>query len=113
MAYSRHHSRLTDPNAWYLKPEMNMVDSAKEAVEARNSTHGDYSLSSNYIQLRKQMMRHTPGWGVLTGDQKQTLDMIAVKEARILFGDPHERDHWVDIEGYAKLVTDRMARRKE
>lgn len=110
MADPGHHSRLTDPDAWYLKPEISM--DAKEAVEARTSTHGDYSLSSNYIQLRKQMMRHTPEWDALTGDQKQTLDMIAVKEARILFGDPHERDHWVDIEGYAKLVTDRMAHGK-
>lgn len=106
MADPGHHSRLTDPDAWYLKPEKDM--DAKEIVETRSSTHGDYLQSSAYIQRRKAELRATPMWQHLTPVQKQTLDMIAVKEARILFGAPQEREHWVDIEGYANLVTQRM-----
>lgn len=34
-----------------------------------------------------------------------SLDMIAMKMARILAGDPKHKDHWDDIAGYARLVS--------
>jgi hypothetical protein len=36
--------------------------------------------------------------------QRESLDMIATKIARIVCGDPDELDSWVDIGGYAELV---------
>ena len=41
-------------------------------------------------------------------DQLQALDMIATKIGRILTGNPSHLDSWVDIAGYAKLVSDRL-----
>jgi hypothetical protein len=38
----------------------------------------------------------------------EALEMICVKMARIMNGDPLYRDNWVDIAGYAKLVSDRL-----
>ena len=44
----------------------------------------------------------------LDNDQLEALDMIVHKIARIVNGDPNYSDSWVDIAGYAKLVSDRL-----
>lgn len=44
----------------------------------------------------------------LDPDQREALEMIAHKIARILNGDPNYADSWVDIAGYAKLIADRL-----
>lgn len=44
----------------------------------------------------------------LADDQKEALDMICHKLGRIVNGDPNYADSWVDIAGYAKLVSDRL-----
>jgi len=41
-------------------------------------------------------------------DQIEALDMIFHKLGRILNGDPNYADSWLDIAGYAKLVSDRL-----
>jgi hypothetical protein len=45
---------------------------------------------------------------VLEDDQREALDMICHKIARIVNGDPNYADSWVDIAGYAQLVADRL-----
>lgn len=45
---------------------------------------------------------------LLADDQREALEMICHKMARILNGDPNYVDSWVDIAGYAKLVADRL-----
>lgn len=44
----------------------------------------------------------------LAADQKEALDMIAHKLARIINGDSDYADSWHDIAGYAQLVADRL-----
>jgi hypothetical protein len=44
----------------------------------------------------------------LDPDQREALEMIAHKIARILNGDPNYIDNWIDIAGYAQLVADRL-----
>lgn len=44
----------------------------------------------------------------LDDDQREALEMICHKIARIINGDPHYADSWIDIAGYAKLVADRL-----
>jgi len=48
----------------------------------------------------------------MAADQKEAVEMIAHKLGRIVNGDPHYDDSWVDIAGYAKLVSDRLQRGK-
>jgi hypothetical protein len=45
----------------------------------------------------------------LEHDMQESLDMIAHKIGRILSGNPNYNDHWDDIAGYAKLVSQRIA----
>jgi hypothetical protein len=53
-------------------------------------------------------MRATKNWDVLDHVKREALEHIATKIGRILSGDPNHRDHWEDIQGYARLVEDRL-----
>jgi transposase len=48
--------------------------------------------------------RDTP----MAPDQREAMEMICHKMARIMNGDPNYSDSWHDIAGYAKLVADRL-----
>ena len=72
----------------------------------REKTHGDYQTQSATSQVIKHVMHVAPNWSKLSAPQRESLEMIAVKIARILHGDPNEVDHWRDCVGYATLVVD-------
>ena len=57
-------------------------------------------------------MHSEEGWRRLSHVQKESLEMNVHKIGRILAGDPNEPDHWNDISGYSKLVSDRIAKGK-
>ena len=69
----------------------------------RGSTHGDYSNQAAVTQAIKAAMRTGPNWALMSDKQRDALEMIAVKQGRILCGDPNFPDHWDDLEGYARL----------
>lgn len=70
----------------------------------RYDIHGSYKDHAELTQALKQIMRAHPGWNHLSGDMKESLDMIQHKIARILNGDPTYDDNWNDIIGYATLI---------
>lgn len=72
-------------------------------IDTRQKTHGDYKSKCEFIQPTKAKMRQAPNWETLPNHQKESLDLIATKIGRILYGDPAEKDHWADISGYAEL----------
>lgn len=74
----------------------------------RGKSYGTFARRSNISQQLKNVMKSQKGWTRLTADQRETLEMIACKVSRILNGDPNHVDSWVDIAGYAKLVSDRL-----
>lgn len=73
-------------------------------LDARERTHGDYKSVSRIAQHLRAFFRDQEGWDNLSYCQRESLDMISSKIARILSGDPNENDHWVDIAGYARLA---------
>ena len=74
----------------------------------RGKRYGLFKDHANISQTIKDMMKQEEGWARLAPDQKEALEMIVHKIARILNGDPNYVDSWVDIAGYAKLVSDRL-----
>ena len=84
----------------------------KDVLDERASTHGDFIDVAEVAQQLKQTMRsaapHTRPHSDLPKIHAEALDMIASKIARILVGDQYEPDHWLDIEGYARLVRERI-----
>jgi hypothetical protein len=74
----------------------------------RGERYGKFTGHAKIAQRLKQEMKDHTGWTRLAADQREALEMVAHKIARILNGDPDYADSWVDIAGYAKLVADRL-----
>jgi hypothetical protein len=75
----------------------------------REPTHGDFSATALIAQRFKDISKSTPNWsGNLTDVQREALESIFTKIARILSGDPNHKDHWSDIAGGAHLVEERL-----
>jgi hypothetical protein len=81
---------------------------ANSVIESREASHGDYLLQSYMAISIKDIFRKQAGYSKLSADQRESLDMIAVKMSRILHGNCDEPDHWLDIAGYATLCYNRL-----
>lgn len=86
------------------------MDTTTKLLEERGKTHGNFSTQAFISQTLKEHVRSFKGfsgWHGLTCEQKEALDMILHKIARIIAGNHSFKDHWDDIAGYARLVADR------
>ena len=79
-----------------------------ETLAAREKTYGDYEKVALISQVIKDILKEGEQYIYLRAYQLESLDMIANKMARIVNGDPKYYDSWHDIEGYAKLVSERL-----
>lgn len=80
----------------------------EETLSERGSRYGDFADHAAIAQKLQNAMRNTEGWSRLDDTKKQALTVIADKIARILNGDPNYGDNWHDIQGYARLVEERL-----
>lgn len=86
-----------------------MTDTTIESTLAeRNARYGRFEDHARIAQAIKECMRMQEGWARLRADQREALEMVAHKVARILNGDPNYDDSWTDIAGYAELVAARL-----
>lgn len=77
-----------------------------EILDQRHQTHGAFmDVAAVATALRAVLRDRRPD---LMPDQEESLTMICTKIARIVNGDPNEREHWLDVAGYAMLVADRL-----
>ena len=89
--------------------ELNIPQPAvDQTLQERGKRYGSFASHARIAQALKQTMWITTGWGQMKPDQQQAIEVIADKLARILNGDPDYIDNWHDIQGYAKLVEDRL-----
>jgi hypothetical protein len=79
-----------------------------EVLADREKGYGKFEDLAVISQALKGAFRAWPNWDRLMQDQREALDMIAVKIGRIMNGNPNYADSWVDIAGYATLVADRL-----
>ena len=75
-----------------------------KTLEERGTKYGEFRIHAGISQKLKFIIRASDGWNHLTNVQKEALEMILHKIARILNGDPSYADSWHDICGYARLV---------
>jgi hypothetical protein len=86
-----------------------MANDVQATLDARETTYGDFVEVARVSQELKRVIHQAclrPD--DMYGFQKEALDMICSKMARIVCGDPKYKDSWHDIAGYAKLVEDRL-----
>ncbi len=84
--------------------------SVDKTLKERGDRYGDFTDHAGIAQELQDVMRYSgfSGWERLDPVKRQALTVIADKIARILSGDPNYSDNWHDIQGYAKLVEDRL-----
>lgn len=89
------------------------MSDADNTLAERAATHGNFNLQGSFAAVVKRLARESLNYADLEPRQGEALDMIITKLARILYGDAQHRDHWVDIQGYAKLgePNERMRQR--
>lgn len=87
-----------------------MTADITQVLTERGTRYGTFESHAEASQALKGVIRARMGgkWNDMQDDQREALDMIAHKIARIVNGDPNYADSWVDIAGYAKLVADRL-----
>lgn len=86
------------------------MSDVQSTLAERGARYGDFTDHAAIAQALQDTMRLTRpnGWDRLNDVQRQALTVIADKIARILSGDPNYADNWHDIQGYARLVEDRL-----
>lgn len=68
----------------------------------RGKTHGSFEIQADISQQFKDVYKkYTVN---LNSQQREAIEMILHKIARILAGNPDHLDHWLDISGYAALI---------
>ena len=82
--------------------------SVQDTLVSRGIHYGEFRDVADISQSIKDVYYSGNSYARLDCDQREALDMIANKIARILNGNPHLYDSWHDIAGYAELVAQRL-----
>ena len=81
-----------------------------EILKERGKRYATFIDNAKVSQALKAEIWSSENWigEKLNADQKEALELIALKISRILTGDPDYVDNWDDIAGYAILVSKRL-----
>lgn len=74
-----------------------------EVLNEREKTHGHFGDVAKMDQDMKTVLYASKNWSRLEDEHKLALEMVVHKISRILCGNPNEKDHWIDVAGYAEL----------
>ena len=77
-------------------------------LNERAKNYGLFIDQAGLSQRLKAIVRVHNGWNNLEADQKEALEMVLHKVARIVNGNPEYVDSWHDIAGYVTLVEERL-----
>ena len=91
-------------------PEILPVPDVDKTLDARAQDYGTFKEGAALMQGIKRLLadharRHDK---LFADDQWEAIEMIVHKMARIVNGNPDKVDSWIDIAGYATLVSDRL-----
>lgn len=89
------------------------MNDVSSTLAERGARYGAFKDHAAIAQGLQEVLWETPGWYALEADVRQMLVVITDKMARILNGDPNYTDNYHDIQGYAKLVEDRLLKEQE
>ena len=79
-----------------------------EVLAERGERYGRFSGHADITQRFKRIMVASPSWAHMSDSQREAMEMIGHKMARILNGDPNWADGWVDISGYSQLIVKQL-----
>lgn len=76
-----------------------------EVLKERKGQHGNFLDHSKIAQSLKRTVKSGVSYNQLTDIELEGLEMMLHKIARIVSGNPHLREHWIDCSGYSTLVA--------
>lgn len=79
-----------------------------QVISTQERVCGDFSLDAGMSQRLKAMLRGGENWHRLNAVEREALERMCGKLARIMTGNPHYKEHWDGIAGYARLVAQRL-----
>ena len=82
----------------------------QDVLNQRGGTHGDFKVGAQVAQRLKGIMHNSPRWQTMSLVQREALENVTGKLARILTGDPDFLDHYRNIIGYTQLAMDHTAK---
>lgn len=85
-----------------------MASDVNETLATRETVYGDFRRVAETSQKLKGVL-YGCGAAKMDGAQREALDMICSKLARIVNGDANYADSWHDVAGYAQLVERTLA----
>ena len=90
--------------------EVEETSNVDKTLDARAQMYGKFKDGAALMQaIKRTMAAHASKHDkTFADDQWEALEMIVHKMGRIVNGDPDVVDHWVDIAGYATLISDRL-----
>lgn len=88
------------------------MTSVNKTLSERGQRYGNFMAQAKIGQALKNVLSLQTGWLLLADDQREALENICTKMARITNGDPDWIDNWHDIAGYAALVEKRLEKGK-
>lgn len=83
-------------------------DEIRATLAQRGERYGEFPDFASISQQLKNVAHGAPNWAAIPDDCREAVDMILHKISRVLNGDPNYADNWHDIQGYAKLVENRI-----
>ena len=84
-----------------------------EMLAEREDRYGAFENHAARSQALKEILiGGASSWSHMKPFQRESIEMIAHKLARIMNGDPNYIDNWTDIAGYAQLVVDILEQRE-
>ena len=87
--------------------------SITETLNDREKTYGDFGQLAVAIQAMKSVFRSSPAYNGMTAVQREAMEMIILKQCRIMYGDPMHFDSWRDTAGYAALAVEEFHPRQD
>ena len=98
MSYVQQAQDLVQGLPFTVKASARLLE-IKMLLLERQLEHGSYAETARISQLLKMVLHTAEGWNKLSHAQQEALDMDAVKNARILSGNPDSAEHWKDKDG--------------
>lgn len=79
-------------------------------LQERSATHGDFEHYAAVAQSLKAALAGGERWAHMPSAQREALEAVMGKLARIVTGDPDFLDHYRDIVGYTQRAMDYTAK---
>jgi hypothetical protein len=80
----------------------------EDTLKERGKSYGEFIDNSTIAQGLKDIVRQGKSWDFMEYDMKEAVHMILSKISRLVTGDCSHLDTWEDLQGYPKLVQDRL-----